>query len=795
MQKYLTMKYCLRLLNIAIVFAFFQPTLSAQEKRIVGLGSSYGGSIYSVNVDGDDFQIHADFSSDEGMQSALSELTIFNNELWGVTGNGGQNNDGVIFKIDLEGNYTKLFDFDQNESGKYPNSILVRYNDRIWGTTQRGGSNDMGTIFSISLTGDDFQVEFHLSEDQGHFPWGPILENGSLWALCSRGGTNDAGTLIKINESIEVVYDFQTEHSGPQLIPVFQDESVYGVLPFSGAGEIFKLNSNGTNFEIVHTFSFENQEGQIPLGISKFGNSLVGTTVAGGSNGGGTLYSLDTSNEQLTYLHDFDFESSAPISPPIDYDGKYWGITTNQGVIYSIDYNGENFIVENNEEMATANGRFTQVNDKFYFLTENSGRNSFGSFLEFDPVNNTRTSLYDLGGENAICWPTRSLIAIDDMLYGMTASGGLGYGGIFSIDPKSNQSTLLYSFREKLISANNGLIYSDGNLIGTALYSSSEGDDGILFSFNPVDNSFTKLYGFDAAMGAAPVFELIPYSGKLYGVTHSEGETNDGVLFRIDPNGQNYEVLHQFTAQVNRILIAENKVYGASRNEGEDFVGYLFSFDLTENTFDVLIDFSTEIGRYPETGLTFFDGKLYGTTRFGPTNTAGSIFNVDTDGSNFSTVFESTNFETMGSEMLGRLLVQNNRIWGTTTGGGLNSRGILLSLNLDGTDFQVHRNLDEQEGATTMAPLITIELTLDILGQPEHSITKSYPNPVTNSLFINMGNSLVASVSIIDLEGRTQIIQTLATSGKLDVSGLSSGVYILRIVSAEGVSTQKIRKE
>lgn len=791
----LIMKHHLSRLTLVIFIAFLQISVSAQETRMFGIGSFFGGHIYSVNDQGDDFQVHKDFGSEEGMISALSELLPVNNLLFGATQKGGEFLDGILFTISSDGNYTKLFDFDRDENGKHPNCKLVVFNNRIWGTTQTGGANNAGTIFSMAMSGDDFQVEFHLTESQGKSPRGLVLFDDHLWALCTAGGTNNTGTLIKVDQSVEVVFNFPTDHLQPQLIPVFHGDFVYGIMPFSGAsgaGEMFKIGTDGNNFEIVYTFTYDEPKGTFPLGITKINDVIVGTTAAG-VNSSGTLYSFDPSTDQLTYLHHFDSESSAPIGPPILFNNKYWGITTNHGVVYSIDPDGENFaIVASDANAPTANGKFTELGGDFYCLTENGGVNGFGQFLKFNPETSDLTKLYDLGGAIELAWPARSLTGADEKLYGIATKGGKDFGGIFEMDITTSEASLLYSFDELKVSPFNGLIYDNGNLIGTGSQGAGfEGED-FIFSYDLESNTFSKLYTFDPELQYVPVFEPILYNNQYYGITHRGGVHGNGILYRLDRDGQNFEVLHSLSNQVNRITIADNTVFGTSRYNGENFDGYIFSYDLSNDAYEVIFDFSDDTGALPETGLKYFEGKLFGTTLQGD---RGSVFRINPDGTGFSRLFAFTDFEEHGATPSGELLIHDNKIWGTTSGGGENGRGVIYSLALDGSNFQKHQNLDQHEGSTSITPLLILDVTSLALSSTVSKEIKSYPNPVKNSLYINVGNSPITSVSLIDLQGRTELVQTLETSGSIDVSGLSSGIYILRIISSEGVSIQKIRKE
>ena len=61
----------------------------------------------------------------------------------------------------------------------------------------------------------------------------------------------------------------------------------------SGPGEVFRINMDGTGFQIVHSFSENGADGYRPFGdLTLIGNTLYGTTELGGVNGGGTIYAI-----------------------------------------------------------------------------------------------------------------------------------------------------------------------------------------------------------------------------------------------------------------------------------------------------------------------------------------------------------------------------------------------------------------------------------------------------------------------------------------------------------------------
>lgn len=73
---------------------------------------------------------------------------------------------------------------------------------------------------------------------------------------------------------------------------------------------------------------------------------------------------------------------------------------------------------------------------------------------------------------------------------------------------------------------------------------------------------------------------------------------------------------------------------------------------------------------------------------------------------------------------------------------------------------------------------------------------KVYPNPVKNLLNIVSNNTTVENILVYDLLGKTILSKTVnGTSTMVDVSGLSNGIYLVRVVATQGEKVFKIVKE
>lgn len=71
---------------------------------------------------------------------------------------------------------------------------------------------------------------------------------------------------------------------------------------------------------------------------------------------------------------------------------------------------------------------------------------------------------------------------------------------------------------------------------------------------------------------------------------------------------------------------------------------------------------------------------------------------------------------------------------------------------------------------------------------------KLYPNPAQNQVTIEANKLTNASLQIMDINGRVLQNQTLQNTNTINIENLQSGVYLFKISSQEGSSTQRVVK-
>lgn len=76
----------------------------------------------------------------------------------------------------------------------------------------------------------------------------------------------------------------------------------------------------------------------------------------------------------------------------------------------------------------------------------------------------------------------------------------------------------------------------------------------------------------------------------------------------------------------------------------------------------------------------------------------------------------------------------------------------------------------------------------------EQSAIKLHPNPVQNQLFIELESEEVLAINILDISGK--VIKSMdRNESKVDVSDLTHGIYILKVYTENGTSTNRFIKQ
>jgi len=437
-----------------------------------------------------------------------------------------------------------------------------------------------------------------------------------------------------------------------------------------------------------------NSDGAFPAaGLVLSGKTLYGTAQAGGSAGGGTVFSINTDGTGFTRLH--SLYGSDGMNP-------YARLTASSNALYG-----------------TANC---------------GGVTDSGTVFKFNPAGTGFTSLYNFTGSSGSpstnsdgAEPYAHLLLSGNILYGTTEEGGSGGGGtVFAVNIDGTQFRTLHSFTPTssngAVGTNRdgsapqaGLVLSVNTLYGTAFAGGSAGG-GTVFKVNIDGTGFRTLYNFASIStnssgiytnnaGANPLAELVLSGCTLYGTAMNGGASGNGTVFALKTDGTGFRVLH---------------------------------------TFKELANHTNEDGAVPHAGLVLSGCTLYGAAQYGGSSGNGTIFALNTDGTHFRNLHSftflnsngMTGTNTDGTYPYGTLVLSGNTLYGTALFGGSSGDGTIFALNTDGAGFtnlhsftRLVRSLP-QLTITKSGDYVVLRWPLPVPGTPTFTLQSAWdPSP------------------------------------------------------------------
>jgi uncharacterized repeat protein (TIGR03803 family) len=309
-----------------------------------------------MNTDGSGYAVLKNFSSNDGANSAAG-LRLSGSTLYGTTYRGGASNYGTVFKVNTGGSaYVLLKDFTNSSDGVKPSAGLTLSGGTLYGTTYQGGSSNYGTVFQVNTDGTGYTVLKNFNSIDGANPLaGLALAGTTLYGTTMVGGNFGFGTIFRLNTDgtgFTVLKHFaSTNGAYPGADLTLSGTTLYGtaqfggspgdVTAFSGFGVVFKLNTDGTGYTVLK--SFTSSDGEDPAAeLTLFGNTLYGTTYFGGSAGQGTVFKLNTDGTGYTVLKHFASSDGANplggvmLSGTMLYGTTIGGGFLDKGLIFSL---------------------------------------------------------------------------------------------------------------------------------------------------------------------------------------------------------------------------------------------------------------------------------------------------------------------------------------------------------------------------------------------------------------------------------------------------------------------------
>lgn len=450
--------------------------------------------------------------------------------------------------------------------------------------------------------------------------------------------------------------------------------------------------------------------------------------------------------------------------------------------------------------------------------------------LQFTNISAQFTKLLDFSGTLDGQYPYGSLISDGTYLYGTTNYGGTNdYGTLFKIMPDGTGYLKLLDFTGTANGKRpHGNLLYDGTYLYGATSSGGSNDFGTLFKIKPDGTDYLKLLNFsNTTSGNSPFGTLISDSVFLYGTTAFGGVNSNGTLFKIKKDGTEFEKLLDFANLAtgknpwDSLYFDGTFLYGTTQYGGLQNNGVLFKVKTDGSEFTKIYDFGgTNNGKNPF-GTLISDGtSLYGTTRQGGTAGKGTVFKINNDGSNYSKLHDFLGTSD-GAGPQSTLLFDGINLYGMTSQGGLNNFGVIFQLATDGTNFT---KLIDFNGATNgKSPLGSLNIEGTTLfgttsngGTLDKGIIFKYeltpltiqnnlkskfllaPNPTNGIVKIISENKNLKNLTVYNTLGQEVFHEKYVGNNNeivADLSFLKSGIYTLKITtSSNETQTEKLLK-
>ena len=355
-------------------------------------------------------------------------LALSGDVLFGTEGSGAVSTNGSVFALKKDGTgFAELHSF-TGEDGATPLGGVTPSGGVLFGTTSAGGFSGNGTVFRMNIDGTGFTNLYSFGPTSGAYrtnadgarpQLGLVLSGETLFGTTQWGGSSGLGVVFRVatdGTGFENLHSF-TGPDGMQPINfTISGDTLYGTaytgrftstnnIEGSGA-EMFSLKTDGTAFKVLYLFGDSNPIGSLVLS----GNRFYGTTRSGGAYNGGTVYSFKVDGTDFRVLHSFlkadRSNGYQPQTGLVIWNNTLYGImheggASYNGTVFAINVDGSNF---------TTFYTFPRYGDVLGKDTQNlilSGNKLYGSTSEsvYSLAIDSQLSIVPYNGDLILAWP------------------------------------------------------------------------------------------------------------------------------------------------------------------------------------------------------------------------------------------------------------------------------------------------------------------------------------------------------------------------------------------------------
>src|SRR6266571_4216119 len=168
--------------------------------------------------------------------------------------------------------FTELINF-TNSDGANPSGSLILSAYTLYGTATYGGSSGNGTVFAVSTDGTGFTNLHDFNYIDGAYSDAGLITNlsgNTIYGTASSGGSSGGGTVFAINPDgtgFTNLYGFTggSDGANPFAGLTLAGTTLYGTAAYgrtgyngsayTGNGTVFAVNTDGTGFTNLYSFT------------------------------------------------------------------------------------------------------------------------------------------------------------------------------------------------------------------------------------------------------------------------------------------------------------------------------------------------------------------------------------------------------------------------------------------------------------------------------------------------------------------------------------------------------------
>jgi uncharacterized repeat protein (TIGR03803 family) len=256
------------------------------------------------------------------------------------------------------------------------------------------------------------------------------------------------------------VYSFQGGGDGadPEAGLALMSNTLFGTTFIGGEygeGSVFRVNTDGTAFTNIYSFSGGANGSNPEAGLVLSGNTLYGTTYGPyyGGAGYGTVFSVNTDGSSFSNVYSFTGggdgaypEAGLALAGGTLYGTASGGGSFGNGTVFGVNTNGGGFhsCLFNYSDGANPQAGLLLLGSTLYGTTTNGGSNGWGAVFQIGTNLGSIINLYSFSGGSDGVSPEAGLALAGSTLYGttQTADYGSGDGTVFALNVPALAPTL-----------------------------------------------------------------------------------------------------------------------------------------------------------------------------------------------------------------------------------------------------------------------------------------------------------------------------------------------------------------